>query len=131
MKQVQDTPAPQILEWVLATLSAAVVLFMLGFLLVEGLSNTARTPVMSVVTAQPEAVGTGFEVPFQVRNEGEATAASVVVEAVIAAGEASEQRSEVTLDYVPAQSTTKGGFVFTDDPRGKPLQVRVLGYQDP
>ena len=131
MKPQQASSAPQAIEWIFAALSAALVLFMLGFLLVEGLTNAVQIPVLSIVAGQAEQMGAAFEVPFLVRNDGEATAASVLVEAVVSPGSPSEQRSEVTLDYVPARSTTEGGFVFTEDPRGLPLQVRVLGYQDP
>ncbi len=93
-----------------------------------GLTSTAKTPTLSAEAGQPEAAGTGFHIPFLVRNEGKASAASVIVEAVILAKTRAEQRSKVTLDYVPAQSKTKGGFVLTQDPPGSPVHVRVLGY---
>ena len=131
MNKQHANAVSQSIEWTLGLVSGALVLGVLVWLLVEGLAPSADTPILSITAGQPQPVGADFYVPFTVRNDSEATAASVVVEASLSPSTPSEQRSEVTLDYAPAMSEVKGSFVFTQDPRSAPLQLRVLGYRDP
>jgi len=124
-------PKSQAVEWILAAVSGLLVLGAIVFLVVEALADVNGQPLLSVEVETVEAVGPGYRVAFTVRNTGEATAASVMVAGTLTASGQPDQRSEVTLDYVPAQSENHGGLFFERDPRGGDLHLRVLGYQEP
>jgi len=129
--QTHGGAAPALIEWVLAGVSAVLLFGVIGLFLFEALTNDGGGPVLFVKAEAAEDTGAGFRVPFTVQNTGDMTAAAVVVEATIVPPGQPEERAEATLDYVPAQSETNGGFFFEADPRGLDLQVRVLGYQEP
>lgn len=58
------------------------------------------------------------------------TAADVTVRGEIISGDVVEE-TEVTFDYVAAESKSSGAFLFSSDPEEHELRIRVLGYTDP
>lgn len=71
-----------------------------------------------------------YLIRIRVRNQGGSTAGSVVVEGMVGTGGGVET-SEVTFDYVPAQSERRGGLFFRQDPRARRLVLRPLAYTEP
>jgi uncharacterized protein (TIGR02588 family) len=41
------------------------------------------------------------------------------------------ERSEATIDFVPARSSRHGGLVFKNDPRRYRMEVRPVGFDRP
>ena len=70
-------------------------------------------------------------VAVEARNSSAATAANVIVSGTLLRGGEAVETSEFTLDYVPGNSSRRGGLFFSLDPRGLELEVRALGYADP
>jgi uncharacterized protein (TIGR02588 family) len=118
-------------EWVAASVSAALVLAVVGYMLYDGVARP-QTPPSITVQADTVLQGNGvWLVQFQARNHGHLTAAQVTVEGELMDGERSVEASEAVLDYVPVESVRRGGLFFTHDPRAHRLQVRAKGYQEP
>ena len=78
-------------------------------------------------------VGTRFYLPFTITNEGDATGAQVIVEGKLT-GEsvppgADDQTAMTTFNFIPANASVDGIFVFTVKPSSS--DVRVVSFQPP
>lgn len=134
MKRPPQTPSP--IEWLVAGLGAALVGFAVVFLLVQVFTSRDQKPPDLVLQAGlPQEVQTGFYVPIRINNQGDETAADVVIEGTLAqngtANGAATETSEFTLDYAPAHSEREGGLFFSQNPQGSQLELRAKGYQEP
>ena len=58
-------------------------------------------------------------------------AAGLTIEGELKNGEKSEETSDVTMTYIPSQSTRRGGLIFTKNPNEYQLQIRAKGYEQP
>jgi len=72
----------------------------------------------------------GYLVLFTALNRGGSPAEGVVVEARAGDGAAAE-RSQTTLDYLPAHSRRRGGLYVSTDPSQPGFSLRALGYERP
>ncbi len=119
------------LEWLAAAIGFALLLFVVGVIGREALLGEGRQPPAIVVQAKRIlAVERGYLVEFEATNRTSGTAAAVTIEGEVADG-ADSETSTVTLDYVAGNAKVKGGLFFTGDPRGRRLEIRALGYQEP
>ncbi len=119
-------------EWVSAAIGVAIVATMFGFLSIEAIrQRNGVPPVMEVVPVGLFATEGRYIVEFEVRNSARKTGASVGVEGALKRAGEEVETSSATLAYVPGQSSRRGGLVFTRDPRGYRLQMRVTGYERP
>ncbi len=130
MAKKRHDPIPP-LEWAAAALGLLVALLLLAILGREAVAG--RDDPVPVLVAEVErvvATPTGHVVEVRVRNLSDQTAAAVQVEGKIKAGQ-EEETSSATIDYVPGRSQATGGIIFSSDPRGSPLELRVTGYEVP
>jgi uncharacterized protein (TIGR02588 family) len=118
-------------EWIVAALSAALVLGVVGFLINDGVRSPATPPDVTVEVDSIQPAGPGYLVLFRAENRGRSTAAEVVVEGELEADTGRVETSETTLDYVPAGGVERGGLYFRRDPRTFRLRLRAQGYRDP
>lgn len=117
-------------EWAVAALGALLVLATLGYLGYGAVQGAGSPPRLSVrVDSVVAGAARQRMVMFTVRNDGERTAANVVVQGEVGSGEVGE-RSTATLDYVPARSERGGALLFLDTTRAIPA-LRVVGYEEP
>ena len=115
------------LEWVTAALGAVTAAALLG--IVGWTAATQDPDELPRLTIEAERIVSHGEVhalEFTVRNAARRTARQVEVE-----GKVGGETGSASLDYVPARSDRTGALVFADDPRGKPIELRVTGYQLP
>ncbi|MHB1225637.1 MAG: hypothetical protein ACYC2G_16540 [Gemmatimonadaceae bacterium] len=119
------------LEWVAAALGGLIVLSVVVFLLWHGMAGVDGPPDVTVSVDRVTAQSDGFHVGFEARNDGAAPAMALTVEAVLTMPGGEVERLETVLDYLPAQSSRGGGFVFADDPRLGRLELRAVSYQEP
>ena len=119
------------LEWVIAGVSALLVLGTIAFLLHDALSGPSTPPQVTVHADTVLRAGPGWLVEFRATNGGQTTAAGLTVEGTLEADTGTVERSEVTIDYVPAQGSRRGGLYFTRDPGRHRLQLRATGYDRP
>jgi uncharacterized protein (TIGR02588 family) len=123
---------PAIWEWVAAALGAAVVLAAIGFMIYEAMTGGPH-PIARITVEVDTIVpySSGYVVEFRAINEGDASAARVVVSGELRSDTGVVERAEVTVDYVPARSWRKGGFVFAKDPRAHRVELRSKGFDRP
>lgn len=118
-------------EWVVAALSTALVLGTIGFMLYEAITEPDTPPQLTVqvdtIISSPE----GYTVVFRAHNRGQTTAAAVTIEGELRADTGSVEKSEVTISYVPAEASRKGGLFFSHNPAHYQLQLRPKGYDRP
>lgn len=119
------------IEWVVAAASALLVLGAVGYLLYEALAEPLTPPAVEVTVEAVRAVGDGYLVEFEAQNRGRTTAAGLVVEGTLRRGAETVETASVTLDYVPAEGSRRGGLYFTEDPRAYALALRPTGYSRP
>lgn len=118
-------------EWVAAVVSGALVLFVLAYLVYDAAARPQTPPAVQVRVDSIVPAAGMWRVDFTARNRGHAAAAEVKVEGEIRAGGGMVETSEAVLDYVPGQSSRRGGLFFREDPRAGALELRAHGYQDP
>lgn len=122
---------PSVWEWVTAAAGTLLVLGTVGLMLVEALRGESTPPDVVVSVDRVQAVTGGFRVEFRAENRGGETAAGVKVEGEVRGGGGETETSEMTLDFLPAKATRRGGLFFRDDPRGSRLTLRASGYSEP
>jgi uncharacterized protein (TIGR02588 family) len=125
---VHDIPRS---EWAAAGISVVIVLAALASLLYEAVRGHGSPPEfdISVVTVEPKRGG--YLVRIRVVNTGASAAAQLVIEGKVTSPGGETESSQITLDYVPAQSERLAGLFFSSEPDRARLKIRALGYQDP
>ena len=127
-KAAGRTPA---LEWIASIVGLLLVSAVLAVIGHEALRQAlADVPALSVRVERIVAAGSGYVVEVEVANASAASAAAVQIQGTLGGG-AEPIVSQATLDYVPGHSQRLAGLVFREDPRGRPLEVRATGYQEP
>ena len=117
--------------WVLAGLSAVLVLAVIGALLYEGLGGTGSPPEIVFEVDSVTIAPHGFLLEFQAVNSGESTAARVLVEGEVTTAAGVSERSEVTIDYLPAKGRRRAWLFFKTDPSRHHLEIRQKGFDSP
>lgn len=118
------------LEWSVFTVSLLLTAGVVFVLLYAHVTNENRPPAIRIVTGTPHPAGDGFAVPLDVFNDGDVTAEEVEIEVALSAGGA-EERSAVTLSFVPHGSRRRAWVGFKQDPSNGKLDARVVGYREP
>jgi uncharacterized protein (TIGR02588 family) len=118
-------------EWVVAALSAVVVLGAIGAMLYQAFTTDDAPPDVTIAVEDIRDLGGGYLVEFSARNGGGSTAAGLAVEGTLEADTGEVETATATLDYVPARASRGGGLYFRNDPRDYRLTVRAKGYERP
>ncbi len=118
-------------EWATAAVGLVIVVAILAALAHRAVFTADTPPKITITVLAIEAQQSGYLVRTRVTNGGTMTAAQVVIEGVVTIESEREERSQVTIDYVPAGSERIAGLMFSMDPRRGQLQVRTVGFQDP
>ena len=114
-----------------AAIGALLICGAIGSLLHEAITSDGSAPVIVLEVDSVLARGDGFLVEFSATNRGETTAASLRVEGELLSDTARIERSEASLDFVPAGATRHAGLFFDHDPRLFRLRLRPRGYDRP
>ncbi len=123
-----NTPA---WEWLVASISTALVLALIAYLIYLGVTAPHTPPQVMVSRDAVTAMDGGFVVTFSAHNTGGATAASVQVDGELKADTVIIEKRSATLRFVPAGATRRGGLFFTHDPRSYRLVLNASGYDRP
>jgi uncharacterized protein (TIGR02588 family) len=123
--------APRAIEWIIAGISACLVLLLIGYLLFEGATQQGEHPVLSTEILAIVPLQEGYLVRFRVNNDGDKTAAAVDVAGTVQPQGGEVETSTVSFDYVPQHSGHEGGLMFRNDPRQFAPRLRVTGYEQP
>ncbi len=118
-------------EWVLAAVGVLLVAGAVLTMVYRGLTQDGVPAHFSVTAGSASSINDSYVVPFSVKNLGSQTAADLTIEATLIRGEQTVETSNVTLDYVPANSEREGVMFFTKNPNDFELEFRALGYNKP
>jgi uncharacterized protein (TIGR02588 family) len=123
---------PSIWEWVAAGIGGVLVAAVLGFMAYEAaMLSPHPTPRLAIRIDTVVAYPSGYVVEFRAMNDGDATAANVLVQGDLRSDTTLVERSEAVIDFVPAGSSRPGGLVFKNDPRRHKMEVRPVGFDIP
>jgi len=118
-------------EWIVAAIGLAMVAGTICFMLYQAIWNAHSPPdVVIQVDAVNPAQG-GYLVEFHAVNQGGTTAEGMIIEGDLSQNGQSIEKSQTTVDYLPAHSERRGGLFFSKDPQQFELRIRAFGYQEP
>lgn len=119
------------LEWVVLAISAALVVGLVGFLVVDGITDEGRPPSPRVELLPDEAyeVENRWILPGTVTNEGDQAAEALALRATASVNGADEE-SEITIDFLPAGTDVEISFGFSGRPEGE-VTVSTVGFRLP
>ncbi|ORE98611.1 TIGR02588 family protein [Aurantimonas sp. 22II-16-19i] len=124
-------PSTSPVEWLTAAAGFAVVAAMVGYLAFIGWSRPEGPPAVEVSLVAIVPQKGHHLVRFEARNEGNSTAAGLVVEGRLERSGEVVETAQVTIDYLPQQSVRDGGLFFDADPSGYELVLAARGYMTP
>ena len=124
------TPRRNPLEWGVFAVCLALVSAVVLYLAYSAARSSEAPPRLAVEVGEVEQAPDGFTVAVTVANEGDTTAASVLIE-VRAGADPDAERGEVTLDLVPRGSSRRAWVSLRRQPIPGQIQARVLGYEEP
>jgi uncharacterized protein (TIGR02588 family) len=121
---------PTLVEWLTGIISGLLVVALMAWIAREALMKEERRPELSVQVLETTKTGQFFQVEFELINKAQSTAAAVKVvgELILPT---SREVSDVTFDYAPAESSTRGALIFRADPAMGRLDIRPSGYTEP
>jgi uncharacterized protein (TIGR02588 family) len=127
----RKAPNTSTAEWIVAAVSAALVLGVLGFLIYDGVRHPSTPPDITIEIDSIQPAGPGYLVLVRARNRGRNTAADLIVEGELESDTGRVETSQTTIDYVPAGGLQRAGLYFQRDPRTLKLRLRAHGYREP
>lgn len=124
-------PAKNALEWVVFGFSVVLLIAVVLVLVIAALQAGDEPPVLQIDVGTATRRGDVFRLPVRVRNSGAETAEDVHVEVVLNSEGSEIDRGELTLAFVPRNSTREGWVTFRQDPRCCTIAARAVGYNKP
>lgn len=118
-------------EWIIAVVSALLVLGAIGSLLYQALADKEDPPRVEIQVNSIQPSGDNYLVQVSVQNQATGTAEALVIEGTLEADTGSVETSQVTIDYLPGNGRREAGIFFTRDPRLFTLRLRPVGYDLP
>jgi uncharacterized protein (TIGR02588 family) len=122
------TPA---MEWIIGSFGAALFLFGLTFLTVEGMRGDNEPGSVSFRVDEIVHTEGAYLVRYTARNHGSQTLADVQISAHVLDGTAELEVARAAIDYLPGDSSHSGGFYLRENPERHRLEIRAEGYQEP
>jgi len=118
-------------EWVVLAISAAAVVGLVGFLLVDGITDDGRppAPVVELMVDAAYEIPSAWILPATAKNEGDRAAEALVLRAT-ATVDGVEEESEVTVDYLPPGTDVEISFGLSGEPDGE-VTVSTVGFRLP
>ncbi|HEV7323336.1 MAG TPA: TIGR02588 family protein [Ensifer sp.] len=117
-------------EWLTGSVSAVFVIALIGWIGFNAATQGNGPPDLTVTIISVEKRAGGYLVMFDAQNAADRTAAGVVVRGEITSGDTVVETAETTLDYVPMQSSARGGLIFRNDPEGR-SRLFATGFSEP
>lgn len=120
-------------EWITLGISVAVIAGILGLVTWLYVRGTEAPPTIAVEAMLDDVrdVDGDWYLPIEVRNDGDRTVASAIIEGELDTGSGQPETAQVTIDYLAGNERVRGTFVFSSDPRDGELSVGPTSYQDP
>ncbi|WP_338608746.1 TIGR02588 family protein [Pelagibacterium nitratireducens] len=119
------------LEWAVAFFGAVLVFGTVGYLAYYGISHPETPPNVTVEYSSSSVLASGHLIEFTAKNNGNTTAADLLITGTLFDGDRTVEESEATLDYLPQQAERKGGLIFRENPAEFDLRLEASGYAKP
>lgn len=130
--QAQQEGGRPLAEWVSFGIAAALLALVVGLVIYLWVAVPETPAVFEVRQDEPvRQAGGQYYVPFSVANAGGITADAVLVTAELVIDGATVEEGEQEFRYLSAGEEEQGEFVFSQDPAGGELRLRVAGYSLP
>ncbi len=113
-------------EWIVASLGALLVLSSVAFLFYEALFSERKPPEVTAEVTDVLVQENGTLVLAEVRNRGGKTVAELTLTAL-----AGDVEKEVTVDFVPGESTRRVGFFFDSSEASPKVELTVGSFREP
>lgn len=119
------------LEWAILAVSIAVVVALVGYLAVAGLSGSRPAQITAEADPAAAVIGPdgGWLVPVTVRNDGGIAAMTVILEGTASVAGVDEV-SEITVDVLPAESDVEVVLGFSGE-ADSDVELRIVGFETP
>jgi uncharacterized protein (TIGR02588 family) len=119
------------LEWLILVVSVSLVVALVGYLLVTGLTNGGPAAIRAEVVREDAIEGPdgSWLAPLTVSNDGGTAAVAIVMEGT-AMVDGAEETSELVVDILAAGSEVELMLGFSGPPEGE-VDLRVVGYEAP
>lgn len=120
------------LEWFVFGCSMVLVLFIVGYLVYQGFQPNIATPQLSLKSKPDPTKNDKYRWHITVSNSGSETAEDVRVEAISLQANATQEKSELMISFVPKGSSREGWIIFSQPPACDTcMQVRITSYKRP
>lgn len=121
---------PNWLERIVTFVSIALVIFVIGVLFFEMITNEGSAPHIIVELGAVEENFHHVALAITAKNIGNKTAKDVYIE-VYSSDPNMQEKGKIHFDYIPVKSTVKGVITFAEKPIMSTLKVHILGYEVP
>ncbi len=120
-----------LLEGATAVIGLILVVLSVGYIAFKGFTERDSPPDLVVSVTSIKTVTSGYLVEFKVKNEGEKTAANVVIEGKLAKNDEDFDTKTTTINYIASKSEQSGGLYYEEDPAQNKLVIKAVGYENP
>jgi uncharacterized protein (TIGR02588 family) len=128
-KPIQPRSLAEQLSFSIAVLILVTLIGLICYLWLGKRQPGSPNPVVTVKPTQE--ISGQFQVPFDLTNQGDDTAASVQVVAELQIQGEIAETGEQQIDFLSSHETESGAFIFSQDPRKGKLIIRVASYKSP
>ncbi len=117
-------------EWWSFGIALAILAAIVAGLVVQIGGEAPPRPVVTIgaIAERPDGM---FEVPVEVRNDGDRAAAEVQVQAELVTPEGDEESGDQVIDFLGAGEVHALVFVFTSDPAAGTFSLGVTSFARP
>ena len=120
------------LEWSVFIVSAAILVFVFGFLIYDAAIRGGDPAEIVVELGVPESHDGYFALPLTVRNLGGESVEDVQLSFSLIRGQESVETASVTMPVLPRESSRNAWAVFTTDPAtASEIQTQIVSYRAP
>lgn len=125
-----DQKAP-LWEWLIAAIGSVLILFVLGALVWEAVSESKSPPRIELRVKETVPHGSGELVLIEAHNHGGQVASAVKVRGALRSGDNVMETREVTIDYLPRRSSRIVGLFFLQPTADHDLRLEPIGFLQP
>jgi uncharacterized protein (TIGR02588 family) len=119
-------------EWLTLLAATMVLTLLVGLILYDWQVNQSRPPAFEITLANQARFTEGrYYLPFAITNTGGRIARTVQVVAELHIEGINDETGEQQIDFLSGHERKHGSFVFTHNPYGGELMVRVASYRLP
>ena len=131
LEQSARSPSQSAAERISFFISLALVAGVLGAVGYLWMRDRTQSPPVLAIETQIELRQDKYYVPFVVTNTGGETAEAVQIIAELRVNGVLVEWGDQQIDFLSNEEEAEGAFVFTRDPSGGDLTVRVASYKLP